>query len=160
MLLPPSANFGIKCRKPNLAVAPVIEREGRFLVVEQSVDGSQSVVNQPARHLEHGEARREARSWRRPGIWAGVVGLYLYPKPETSITYLRVCFHGSCFDHEPTRSLDHGILRAAWLSRAELASMPEKLRSPMVMCCIEDYLAGKRFSLNPIISHPWDGETP
>lgn len=152
--------------KPNLAVAAVIEREGRFLVVEESVDGSQPVVNQPAGHLEHGETLIEGikREVLEETAWhfdpAGVVGLYLYPKPETSVTYLRVCFHGSCFDHEPTRALDHGILRAAWLSRAELASMPEKLRSPMVMRCIDDYLAGKRFPLNLINSHPWDGEPP
>lgn len=137
---------------PYVTVAAVIEREGRFLMVEEEIEG-RIVFNQPAGHLEHGEtlvdaARREVleeTAWHfRP---QAVVGLYLYAPPASERSYLRVCFRGVCEDHEPERGLDKGILRAPWLSREDLLAERERLRTPLVLRCIDDYRAGRTFPL-------------
>lgn len=141
--------------KPHVTVAAVIEREGHFLMVEEKSDG-RIVYNQPAGHLDEGEgliaaAVREAleeTAWHfRP---AALVGFYRWQHPGSSATYLRACFSGSCHNHEPSRALDTGILRAVWMTRAELCENTARLRSPMVMRCIDDYLAGKRYPLEII----------
>src|SRR5260221_6876262 len=41
--------------KPSVTVAAVIERGGRFLLVEERIDGRR-VLNQPAGHLDPGES--------------------------------------------------------------------------------------------------------
>jgi ADP-ribose pyrophosphatase YjhB (NUDIX family) len=144
--------------RPYVSVAAVVERDGRFLMVEEIPEDSESVFNQPAGHLEKGETLIEAieREVFEETVWhfypQGVVGLYLYSRPGMDLTYLRVCFHGTCFDHEPDRPLEGGIIRVAWLSRDELNATREKLRSPMVLACIDDYLAGKRYPLD-LLSH-------
>ena len=60
------------------------------------------------------------------------------------------CFYGKTIKHEPERELDEGILRAVWLTRDELMENQDKLRSPMVISAIDDYLAGIRHPLNLI----------
>jgi 8-oxo-dGTP pyrophosphatase MutT (NUDIX family) len=145
--------------KPHVTVAAVVEQDGRFLVVEEESEG-RVVINQPAGHLDPGEGLSEAvvRETLEETGWQfapeGVVGLYRWHYPERDITYLRVCFHGHCAHHDPARDLDHGILRALWLTPAELAAEAARLRSPMVLRCIEDYLAGHRYPLAMITDLP------
>jgi hypothetical protein len=67
---------------------------------------------------------------------------------------MRTCFAADCLRHEPERPLDEGIKRACWLSREEVAAAGERLRSPLVLACIDDYLAGNRFPLTLI--HDFD----
>ena len=138
---------------PYVTVAAVIERDERFLMVEEAIEG-RVVFNQPAGHLERDEslveaARREVleeTAWHfRP---EAVVGLYLYAPHASERSYLRVCFCGSCEDHRPERGLDKEILRAPWLSREELLAQRERLRTPMVLRCIDDYRAGHAFPLD------------
>jgi len=142
--------------KPHATVATVIERDGLFLMVEEVIKG-QHVYNQPAGHLDPNESLIEAaiRETREESAWAFqpeyITGIYLWPQPGTDRTFLRVAFTGSCADHNPKQTLDDGIIRAVWMSRDELASQPEKLRSPMVLRCIDDYLAGKRYPLDLLI---------
>lgn len=139
--------------KPNVTVAAVIENDGRFLMIEETSKG-RLVINQPAGHLESGETFLEAvqrevleeTGWRF--IPQGVTGIYLYPSPDNAITYLRICFHGECHDHQPDRPLDDGIVRALWMTREELTSEEPRWRSPMVMRCIDDYLSGHCFALD------------
>ncbi len=137
---------------PRVTVAAVIAREGRFLLVEeQTEDGI--VFNQPAGHLEDGESLLDAvvREVREETGWSfqpdGVVGVYRWRMADTGRTYLRFCFHGNCSDHRPEQPLDAGILGTRWLSVEEL-QREGRLRSPMVLNCIDDFLAGHTHPLS------------
>lgn len=138
---------------PHITVAAIVQREGRFLIVEEIVDG-RTVYNQPAGHLEANETVIDAviRETLEESAWhfvpTSVVGIYFYTIPGSQITYQRICFAGECQRQEQNRSLDQDILRAIWLTREELESQPEKLRSPMVLRCIEDYRGNIRYPLD------------
>jgi ADP-ribose pyrophosphatase YjhB (NUDIX family) len=139
--------------KANVTVAAVIEKDGRFLMIEESIDG-QKVINQPAGHLERNESLLNAvnREVLEETAWEfepeKIVGIYLYPGPNTEITFLRICFSGSSFQHYPDQKLDKGIIQALWMSRKELDQRKENLRSPLVTNCIDDYLKGQKYSLD------------
>ena len=139
--------------KPNVTVAAVVEQDGRFLVVEEETDDGLR-FNQPAGHLEKGEAlvaaaAREALEETAHHFWPEfLVGIYQWPKPGSDITYLRFAFGGSVEGFEPERRLDDGIVRAVWLSLDELRATRERHRSPLILQCCEDYLAGRRFPLD------------
>jgi ADP-ribose pyrophosphatase YjhB (NUDIX family) len=144
--------------KPNVVVAAIIERGGRFLVVEELDDEGRLVINQPAGHLDAGETLAAAviRETFEETAWhiepEGLVGVYTYPKPDSDVLYMRFCFHARPLRHEPERPLDHGIQRACWYSRTELLERERMHRSPLVMRCLDDYLAGHRFPLD-LIQH-------
>lgn len=144
--------------KPNVTVAAIAERDGCFLVVEEKADDL-VVINQPAGHLEKDESLLDAvkREVMEETAWEfipeSIIGIYMYPNQHTDITYLRVCFYGRCEKHFPDQSLDNGIMRALWLSRNELENNLSKLRSPMVLNCIDDYLAGKTYPLELLNHH-------
>ena len=139
--------------KPNVTVAAVVEREGKFLIVEELADG-QIVYNQPAGHLDPGESLIDAaiRETMEETAWQfrpeALVGIYQWTSPKNNITYLRFCFHGQCLRHFPDRPLDTEIQRALWLSRDELLAKGDQIRSPMVLRVIDDYLAGKSYPLD------------
>jgi phosphatase NudJ len=141
--------------KPNTVVAAILERDGRFLFVEEHVDG-RTVYNQPAGHLDPGETLLDAvrRETREESAWEmeplGLVGIYLMAPSDTEVTYLRFCFHGRLLSHDPTRPLDKEIVRTLWLTRDELARAADKHRSPLVLRCVDDYLRGRRFPLDLI----------
>ena len=137
---------------PDITVACIIVRDGRFLLVEEDVRGRR-VLNQPAGHLEPGEglveaAQREAleeTGWRvRPTCF---VGSYLW-RAETGKTYIRFAFAADALEHDPARPLDTGILACLWLSPAELRAQSERLRSPLVLAAADDFLGGQRASLD------------
>lgn len=141
----------------HVVVATVVEREGRFLLVEERV-GGELCLNQPAGHWESGEtlveaARRETleeSGWQvRP---TGLLGLYHHQPEHLDYGFLRVAFAAQALRHEAGRALDEGIVRALWLSREEIAACPERHRSPMVLRCVDDYLAGQRYPL-ALIAH-------
>ena len=146
--------------KPNVTVAAITEIDGRFLIVEEEAN-DRIVFNQPAGHLEKDETLVDAvqREVMEETGWEfqpeSVVGLYLYPHPHVDITYLRVCFAGTCLNHNPERVLDDGILRVVWLSREELYNNKDKLRCNMVLQCVDDFLSGKKYSLD-ILNHDLD----
>ena len=143
--------------KPNVTVAAVAERDGRFLVVEENSKG-RVVFNQPAGHLERNETLIDAvrREVMEETAWEfipeHIVGIYMYENRREQRTYLRVCFSGSCARHFPDLPLDDGILRAAWMTHAELEAMRERMRSDMVLRCLNDYACGRRFPLD-ILNH-------
>jgi 8-oxo-dGTP pyrophosphatase MutT (NUDIX family) len=141
--------------KPNTTVACLAERDGRFLLVEETI-GGHTVINQPAGHLEEGESLVQAviRETLEETGWVfepqALVGIYRWRSPGENLTFLRYCFTGVCTAHDPDHPLDPQIDRAVWLSVEELRGM-EHLRSPMVMRCIDDYLAGSRHSLDLLV---------
>jgi 8-oxo-dGTP pyrophosphatase MutT (NUDIX family) len=135
--------------KPEVTVAAIVERAGRFLMVEERISG-RLVFNQPAGHLEDRETLIEAavRETREETAWRfapeALVGTYLWRNPDNERTFLRFAFCGSVDDHKPDQPLDTGIVRAVWLSHDQLLAQPGRLRSPLVLKCLEDYLAGAR----------------
>ena len=135
--------------KPEVTVAAIVERAGRFLMVEERVSGG-LVFNQPAGHLEDRETLIEAaiRETREETAWRfapeSLVGTYLWRSPDNGRTFLRFAFCGSVDDHRPEQPLDTGIVRAVWLSHDQMLAQPGRLRSPLVLKCLEDYLAGAR----------------
>lgn len=145
--------------KPNVTVAAVIERDGRFLLVEEETTAGPR-FNQPAGHLDRGESLLEAvvRETLEETAYHFVprflVGIYQWCRPAGDVTYLRFAFGGEIARHEQGLTLDSGILRALWLSPAELAEMLDRHRSPMVAHCVADYLRGQRFPLDLIRHYP------
>ncbi|VAW62230.1 Nudix-like NDP and NTP phosphohydrolase NudJ [hydrothermal vent metagenome] len=138
--------------KPHATVAAIIEQDNRFLIVEENCSGK-TVYNQPAGHLDPDESLFEAviRETREETAWGFkpeyITGIYRWQKPDAKRCYLRVAFAGNCYDHQQDLPLDTGIIKALWLTREELSAAPDKLRSPMVLTCIDDYLDGKKYPL-------------
>jgi len=143
--------------KPHTTVAAIIERGNKFLMVEELVHGK-LVINQPAGHLDPDESLITAviRETQEETAWQftpeAVTGIYLWKHPDNNESFLRIAFCGNCKNHNTSQALDEGIQAAVWKTRDELAQQPQKLRSPMVINCIDDYLAGKRFPLDLLIN--------
>lgn len=141
--------------KPNVTVAAVIERDGRFLLVEEETDEGIR-FNQPAGHLDEGESLLAAcaREAVEETAWSfaptALVGIYQWPRPQGDITYLRFAFAGTLGTHDPQRTLDAGILRAVWLTPDEIRASCARHRSPLVLQCVEDWLTGCRYPLDLI----------
>ncbi|MDQ2696174.1 MAG: NUDIX hydrolase [Pseudomonadota bacterium] len=140
---------------PHLTVATIVERDGRFLLVEETIAGRR-VYNQPAGHLEDGETILEAavRETLEETGWTvepvALVGVYQWRHPGNGETFVRFCFTARPLRHHPDRPLDAGIQRAVWLSRSALADLAGQLRSPLVLRCIDDYLSGNRHPLDVV----------
>ena len=144
--------------KPNVTVAAVIERAGKFLLVEEQT--SQGLrFNQPAGHLEPNETLTAAaiREALEESAWdftpEDLVGIYRWHAPESDTTYLRFAFSGSVHQHHPERTLDEGILHAVWLTMDEIRATQARHRSPLILRCCEDYLAGKRYPLDILVHY-------
>ena len=144
--------------KPNVTVAAVIEREGKFLLVEEET--SQGLCfNQPAGHLEAEESLLVAvvREVLEESAYSFtpqyLLGIYRWHSPESDTTYLRFAFTGAITEHDATRQLDAGILQAVWLQPDEIRATQERHRSPLVLRCIEDYLVGKRYPLDLLVHY-------
>ncbi len=142
--------------KPDVTVAAVVERAGRFLVVQERA-ARRIVLNQPAGHLEGGESLLEAvvretlEETGYPFVPQAVTGLYLWQGPAGR-TFLRVAFSGGVGDRVDGAKLDRAIIRTAWFSREQLARREAELRSPLVLRCIDDYQRGARYPL-AILNH-------
>jgi 8-oxo-dGTP pyrophosphatase MutT (NUDIX family) len=99
---------------PHVTVACIIERDGKFLLVRELIDG-QERLNQPAGHLEADESLQQAavRETLEETGWdielTGVVGVDVYKAPANNETYVRTTFIGKAIKHRPTFTLDDGI---------------------------------------------------
>jgi 8-oxo-dGTP pyrophosphatase MutT (NUDIX family) len=136
----------------SVTVAAVIERDGRFLFVQEKIDG-RLVLNQPAGHLDPGESLAHACAREvleetahrfEPGALIGIYRWYYAPK---DVTFLRFCFKGRLGGAE-NRPLDKEIVALQWLSPQELKLRAAEHRSPLVQKCVDDYLAGHSFPLD------------
>lgn len=139
---------------PHATVATIIEKSGKFLMVEElSADGKR-VINQPAGHVEEFEtffdaAIRETHeeTGHRVKLTA-LVGLYTSRHESKPITYHRLCYSAELLPEPVSTELDPDILRTLWLSIDEIRAQKEHLRSPMVLECLNDYLDNRRFPLD------------
>jgi 8-oxo-dGTP pyrophosphatase MutT (NUDIX family) len=147
--------------RPSVTVAAIIEREGRFLVIEEETsDGIR--LNQPAGHLDPMESLEQAvirealEETAHEFIPEALVGMYLSRYHSKSrghdVTYLRFTFCGKA-GQQYDLPLDDGILRTMWMTRDELAACRERHRSPIVLQCVDDYLAGMRTPLAMLHTH-------
>ena len=148
--------------KPSVTVAAIIEQAGKFLLVEEET--SEGVrFNQPAGHLDPDETLETAVSREvleetaydfTPDSLVGVyMSRYVSSRNNENVTYLRFTFAGTLGTlHD--QPLDHGIIRTVWMSYEELLACKDTHRSPLVLQCVEDYLAGKRSPLDVIYTHP------
>ncbi|MEY4684730.1 MAG: hypothetical protein RLZ25_1189, partial [Pseudomonadota bacterium] len=122
-------------------------------VEERDTQGN-LVINQPAGHLEVGESLLEAviREAFEETAWRveprSLVGVYVWGKADRSVTYLRVAVAAEAVQQEQGQALDDGIERVLWLTREELLARQSQHRSPLVLQCVDDYLAGARHSLD------------
>ncbi len=138
--------------KPNVVVAAMIERDGKFLLVEEKAEGK-LVLNQPAGHLDEGESLMDAvvRETLEETGWhfvpEALLGVYRWLHPAKGITYLRFAFIGHVTNHDAERPLDREIVRALWLTPEEIRAERMRHRSPQVARCLDDYLAGQRYPL-------------
>lgn len=143
--------------KPNVTVAAVIERDGRFLLVEEETPEGLR-FNQPAGHLEEGESLVEAsirealEETAHHFVPEYLVGVYQWPRPQGDITYLRFAFGGEVKGEEVGRALDAGIVRPLWMTRDELLATRDRHRSPLILQCVDDWIAGRRYPLE-LITH-------
>ena len=138
----------------DVTVAAIVESRGKFLMVEERVGTDNLVLNQPAGHLERGESlltaviREALEETGHRFDPEHVVGFNLWHSPEADTTYLRVAFCGEVEPSADVAVLDEGVVAVHWLMRSQLVSRAHQLRSPMVLRCIDDYLAGQRYPLD------------
>lgn len=138
---------------PHVTVAAIIERDGRFLLVEESDAHGRHVLNQPAGHLEPGESLCEAvvRETFEETAWRitpqALTGIYRWVHPDNGETFLRVCFAAQAQSHVAGQALDNDILRTLWLDHAAILAATPRLRSPLVLRSLDDYRAGLRYPL-------------
>jgi ADP-ribose pyrophosphatase YjhB (NUDIX family) len=136
---------------PRVTVAAIIERDGRFLLVEEETSEGLK-LNNPAGHLDPGESPADgcAREALEETGYAfeptELLGIYVsrFQRAATGedITYLRFAFRGQLGGHDAARPLDTGIVRTLWLTADEIRGCAPRHRSPLLLRCIEDHLSG------------------
>ena len=132
-----------------------MERAGRFLLVEEHTPEGLR-LNNPAGHLEPDEspdqgcAREALEETAHAFTPTALVGIYLarFQRGAQNIAYLRFAYCGTVGALDSARQLDTGIVRTLWLTADEIRQSAAHHRSPLVLQCMEDYLAGQRFPLN------------
>lgn len=149
--------------KPSVTVAAIIEREGRFLLVEEETPEGLK-LNNPAGHLDPGEspaqgcAREALEETAHAFTPTALLGVYLsrFQRPTTGedVTYVRFAFCGALGEREEGRALDHGIVRTLWMTPDEIRTSTARHRSPLLLRCMEDYLAGVRHPLSLVYTDP------
>jgi 8-oxo-dGTP pyrophosphatase MutT (NUDIX family) len=147
--------------KPSVTVAAIIERDGRFLLVEEETsDGIR--FNQPAGHLDPNESLEQAvvretleetaHDFSPTALVGMYMARYISSRTQLEVTYLRFAFTGT-LGRMYNQPLDDGILRTVWMSHEELIASQHKHRSPLVLQCVQDYLDGKRAPLSLLYTH-------
>lgn len=141
--------------RPHVTVATVVPQQGKFLLVEETVHRKQ-VLNQPAGHLEPDETLADAalrETLEETGWYVELdclLGIQQWTSTASGSQFVRFTFAARALRHDPTRPLDTGIVRALWLSRDEIAEAHERLRSPLVLTSVDDWISGRRLPLDAI----------
>lgn len=138
---------------PHVTVATVVEKDGKFLMVEESLHGKK-LLNQPAGHLDEGETLIQAaiRETMEESAWEieinHLIEFSQWTSPNSNTHFLRACFAGKAIRHFPDLPLDDGVLRAVWMTRDEVKDNYARLRSPLVLHHIDHFINGKKFDLD------------
>lgn len=163
--------------RPSVTVAAVIEHEGRFLLVEEHTPEGLRLNNpaghlEPGETPLQAVVRETLEETGRAFEPEALLGIYMarFVRPAAvglamgsattgptapdgvhgkaeDITYLRFAYRGRVSEPVPGRTLDNGIVRTLWLTREEIAQQAARHRSPLVVRCIDDHLAGHRHPL-------------
>ena len=155
--------MGTERWKPSVTVAAIVERAGRYLLVEEHTPEGLR-LNQPAGHLDPGESPEQAvvreclEETACSFVPQALLGVYLarFERPAGAgqaaedITYLRFAYSGTAGEPEPGRALDSPIVRTLWLTPDEVRAQAHRLRSPLVLRCIIDHQAGVRHPLGAV----------
>ena len=149
--------------KTSVTVAAIVERDGRYLLVEEHTPEG-LLLNNPAGHLDPGESplqavvREALEETARAFTPQALVGVYLSraqrSEPASDITYVRLAFAGNVGEPMAGRALDAEIVRTLWLTPEELRACRERHRSPLLMRCVDDHRAGKRFPIDLVVTDP------
>jgi len=149
--------------KPSVTVAAVIERDGRFLLVEEETRFGLK-LNNPAGHLEPGETpaqgcvREVLEETAHDFRLTALLGVYLARSRQNATgedqSYLRLAYCGELGAHHAHRALDAGIVRTVWMTIDEVRATAQRHRSPLVLKCIEDYVSGTRYPLDAVYADP------
>lgn len=144
-----------------MTVAAIVLR-GRsvLLVEEQTRDGLR--LNNPAGHLEAGESPLQAvvrevqEETARVFTPQAFLGVYLarHTSAEGVFSSVRLAFVGSVGEPDPGATLDAGIVRDLWLDVDAIESARARLRTPLVLTCVRDALAGRTYPLDLIHCDP------
>ncbi len=148
--------------KPSVTVAAIIQRQTdgitRYLLVEeQTPEGLK--LNNPAGHLDPGEspqqgavreALEETACVFTPDRLLGVYLARMQRQPDEDVTYVRFAFGGTAGEADAERALDTPIVRTLWMTLAEVRASRDRHRSPLVLQCIEDLAAGRRYPLETV----------
>lgn len=147
--------------RPNVTVAAIVAHQGRYLLVEEHTPEG-LMLNNPAGHLDPGETPQQAvvrealEESARVFTPEALVGVYLSrtrrPARNQDVTYLRLAFCGSVGDTLPGLTLDHGIVRTLWLTLEEIRASTQRHRSPLLLRCVEDHAAGRRYPLELVVT--------
>lgn len=143
---------------PHITVAAIVPDGERYLMVEELIDG-RCVLNQPAGHLDPDESLIQAvvRETLEETGWhvrpLGLIGIYQLFRPN--VQFVRLSFLCEALAHDPQRTLDTGIVRTHWLTRAELLAHTIPTRSALVLRCIDDHLAGRSYPLEQLVAPVW-----
>jgi 8-oxo-dGTP pyrophosphatase MutT (NUDIX family) len=143
----------ISAARPSVTVAAIVERDGAFLLVREHTR-SGIKLNQPAGHLEPGESPPDgaARETLEEAAWrvapTSLVGIYRWEAPDNGATFVRFAYAAAPLAEVPERTLDEGIVEALWLPYDEILARRDEHRSPLVLRCIDDYRAGRRWPLD------------
>jgi phosphatase NudJ len=149
--------------KTSVTVAAIVERDGRYLLVEEHTPAG-LMLNNPAGHLDPGESpaegvvREALEETGRHFSPEALVGVYLSraqrAEPPSDVTFVRLAFCGTVSEPLPGRRLDPEIARTLWLTPQELRACLPRHRSPLLMRCVDDHAAGRRYPLESIYSDP------
>ena len=139
--------------RPAVTVAAIVERDGAFLLVREMTRTGLR-LNQPAGHLEPGEspAAGAARETLEEAAWrvepTALVGVYRWEAPDNGATFVRFAYAATPIAAADGHKLDDGIVDALWVPYAEIVARRDEHRSPLVLRCIDDYRAGRRWPLD------------
>jgi 8-oxo-dGTP pyrophosphatase MutT (NUDIX family) len=139
--------------KPHVTVAAVIQQDDRFLFVEEETSSGLQ-FNQPAGHLEENEDLITAvkREVNEETAWQfepeAIISIQLWRQTLDTPSFMRFCFSGHCHSHNPNQPLDEGIVATHWLTHEEIIARQNRVRSPLVLICVEEYLKGQRYPLS------------
>src|SRR4030042_5073403 len=144
--------------QPFVIVGMIIEKDGRFLLVQEA-SKERGKWNQPAGWLDLKEdiitgAKREIQEETGLAIeLIGFLGVYqLLKKPDSKLRHvIKFIFAAKALDDnikfDPSELLD-----AKWFSLEEIRALGNNLRDFDIINEVEDYIAGKIYSLDVIKS--------
>ena len=136
---------------PHITVASVIEKDKKYLFVEEYVKDLK-VLNQPAGHLEENETIEEAcarETLEETAFKVKVdylIGIYQEREKDEIDMWLRFCFACKVIKKVENYKIDDNISNVIWLTENEFNLKPDDThRSNMVKKSLQDFILGKEY---------------